>query len=827
VNFTASGNVTVNGILSVAGAYQILGSPPSSGALPVSGVGFTNFGVDVNHCIALSPNATGPYEILALASTAQAGQPIIFVSGSCPLATSSGTWVDIGAAYGNTDLGVALTACKTQHLTDGVNCDGSSFGSQGTAIKWSGSGAVAGYTGKVQLPAGTINLQNTMLLQAKTDVYGKGEDATTLLACAAGNANCNSNFIPTGGVVVGWTDDFVGTDFNNGPTFDTRLFNVTINGASISQVTDLANCVAQENESGPHFVTMYGWANGGIGYNYGCANRVVTPAVTTQLNSISTSTACTTCALALPGADVAGNTIIACAEWKTTTTLVPTLSSISDANGNPYTLIAGTLQSDGTAPNQFSFQCGYSQNINVAASNIIHFNMSAITGTFIAMQAVEYSHLSGVGSTAALDQAAVLVANTTNPTGTSITPTKNGELVIGVAAAEAAQSTYAAGGSFTSRIGTSLMGFEDFTQPTAGALAPSFTSGNTHHAFVASLSFFAGTNNGAGSQNHSVGPVDIYVKGGASPDTSTASAVGLLGSTGVIGEAGPKVIYNCTLTVNNGFSGTAPLILMEILDGTATSIDHCHFEGVTGANSYALALGGGAGIKGFDLSNINGGNLGTATALVFISNASNSSSISFTNINAVGPGYPTDLLLDPLTGCTDPTSSETSLSIYDIGGIGSIVGGFSRFSSSITPSCQSQFYELQYQIDDPTLCHIYSSGGGGAENCTNSSLINPTPAEELIFTAFPPSTTSITLTDNGIGPHTAGFIQIVTGSIVNALLGTTCTPKSTFTPTYDPYMTGSVPYVPGVTLGTMTFTMGSSYVSGPVCVEIRLTGYDQ
>jgi hypothetical protein len=505
--------------------------------------------------------------------------------------------------YGTSDFCVALQAAKTAFPLAVLNGHHSFDQTSPTgAITCSTSGYVAGFYGQVYLPFGTIYLQTTFLLQTHSEVYGAGEDASIFKACT-GQSYCGSNTFPSSTPLVAWTQDGTTPNFG-GPTFDTRLYKVGIDGSSVSGIIGLANYVAQENESGPHDVSIHGWCNGGIGYNWG----------------------------------------------------------------------------------------GYNYN----------------------------------------------------------------------------------------------------------------------------------SSNGPGSQNHSVSGLDIYC---ASGETSTSSAIGILGNTNIIGEAGPKQLENVTVTSNSGIVGTKPNVLVDIKDGTATHINALHMEG---AGLYGLELGDGAGVKGLVLSNVNGGNMTGATALVYLSNAANSSSISMSDTDTAGPNFPTYVIDDQLSSpaCLIPAATESATARYDLGAPGSTVGGLSRISSSGIANCQSWSEYASYHLDDPLHCFTYNTGG--TEQCTNGSLTNPTPGQAFIITAFPPNTTSITVIDNGIGAKTAPIVEAAPWASTSSYLNIGCVSTASFNPYTNGLAVGTItPYVLGTQLGELTVTLNSAYVSGPICIVIYLRGYDQ
>jgi hypothetical protein len=525
----------------------------------------------------------------------------------------------------------------------------------------------------------------------------------------------------------------------------------------------------------------------------------------------------------MPNANVAGDTIPTCALWGTSAGAPASPSSISDTyNGSAYSLISASLEADGN----FSMECAYSQSIDAgAAGNTLTYHFPSATGSQIQIMAAEVPNIAGLGP---LDQVAVAVTTGANPTCPSITPStsKWGVVVFCFIEGESTGATYTGGTSggcalsaCTLVVGNSSQGMEWAYQATPAAITLNFGSATTRRAIAVSVDFVLGTNNGPASQNHVDGPLDLYIGNG---EISTADSLLLSGVTGAIGEAGPKEVRDVTATVNNGFSGTAPTELIRV-SGTGTTFDNIHLENWAGANSYGFGLGEDAGAKGITINNLNSGNASSGTALLYISGAFNSNGITITNLNAVGGGYPTDLMIDALDGCTDPITNESVISIYALGSPGGIVGGYQRFSSSSYAGCASQFGELIYQVDDGPLCRTYNTGG--ANTCTNSSLTNPTPGQPEIVVAFPPGTTSITVQTNGVGAKTVPIVAPAPWA--STLLSASCVQPATFVPTWPAQVTSITPYVAGTTLGSITIQMGSSYGSAPYCVAIYLRGFDQ
>ena len=663
------------------------------------------------------------------------------------------TFVNLYNTYGGTDVCSAIAQGKAAHLADGQNLDATGYSALSSAIQCGVSTYVSGYYGIILLPAGTINIQapNLFMLQTHSDVYGKGEDATQLLACVSGNANCNGNFFPTGATVptyavAEWTDDGKTGNFNSTPTFDTRLFNVSINCGGNAGTIGLTNFVAQENESGPHSVSIHDCGVHGSGYMWGGAQIPVTAQAGINSTSSSTSSACTNCSTTpMSSANVAGDTIPTCGMWGTSSGAPASPSSISDTyNGSAYSLIAGSLAADGN----FSMECGYSQSINVGASgNTLTYHFPSATNNYTAIMAAEFANIASLGT---IDQVATAVTTTGNPTCPSITPTasKFGVMVFCFIEAESTGATYSAGTSSGCAasachlvVGNSSQGMEWAFQSTPAAITLNFGSATTRRAIAVSIDFVLGTNNGPGSQNHTVGPLDVYIANG---EPSTADSTLISGVTGAIGEAGPKEVRDVTATMNPGFTGTAMTELVRV-SGTATTFDNIHLEACAGTNSYGFGLGEDAGFSGITINNLNAGNMASCTALLYLSAAYPSNGLVVTNLNAVGPNFPTDLLVDGINGFTDLSANESKISLYSISINGCRFAGSSSGQCILTTSANlpNTFGSVLYQLlqtDYDAACQYGDCQAGAASQY-------PVTAG---YTTIPPNFTQIVVSSNAV-----------------------------------------------------------------------------
>jgi hypothetical protein len=828
------------GVLSVTqvqipGPWQVKSSIPSV-APAAPGAGYVTQGFDVTGVPCAAIQAAGCQDVLF--GTVDTGQGFPATStGAAGTVSDAALYVD-ATKFGTADICMAITAAKTYALTYGTGAiiDASGFGrtlaggatcsSAGCNLACSVSTWVANTAGSMRVlwPNATIHVQPPgLLFPTHEDDIGQGEDGTVFQLCVSGDTYCGGNYYSggaslfSGGTGLAWSDDGATPNFNASPNFDDRLWFASIYGEQAEGVVCLANYVAQENESGPHFVSVHGCGNHSIPVNIGGANVKVTPGAADLSQSATGSTSCNPCTLSL-GNVAAGRAIIAAAQWGTASS-APTLTSLTDSCGNGnYALLLS--QTDGAK----AFEVGYTTKSNGCTGAVLTFTFSGPVNSFTATQAIVQNNLVGLGT---LDQSAVLVASTTNPSCPALTTTVNGDIVFCIASAEAAQSIYAVGttggcaaSACSLTIGTSIQGWEWLVQPTAGALtAMPFVSGNTHHQFMAALAFSPGTNNNAGCQNCMLDGIDIYFGRG---DTVTSDSIGLAVDTGAIGIAGPKTISNVTITCNSGISGSCPNQLMTV-DGSDMNIGPVHFENCL---VDALGLGENVGVVGLNFTNINGGNMSGCGELVLISNAQPSNGLTFLNTKEASPNLSTNLLVDQLTGCTDPTANEVVLPFYAIGAPGSIAGGLQRLSTSVTsPGCASIFGALLYQIDDGTICAV--TAGTGTAHCTNGSLTNPTPGFTAVVTTIPTSTTSVIIQNNGVSADTAFIAQDAPWA--GTLLGTTCVQPSVFVPTWGPLILsgGVTPYVPGTTLGSVTVTISNAYASGNYCLVVYFRGYDQ
>jgi hypothetical protein len=714
-----TGNATVGSLTIASGVYQVTTTYPLT-PLACPTVGSSSFGINSDGWFAecFGGSAT-PGDLAYIANAVGPGLSIVSALGTNPGLDEAPNAVDLYTAYGGSDLCAAIAAGKTAHLTDGVTLDGRSFGQEGTAIKCGVSTYVAGYEGQILLPAGTINVQgpNLLFLQTRSDVTGQGEDATSILACVSGNTNCNGVYFPTSATplypVVAWTDDGVSPFFNANPTFDTRLSKVTISCASSEGAIGLTNFVAQENESGPHEVSIHGCANHGIAYAFGGADIAVSAVNTIQFSATSTSTSCTNCSIPpLASAQAAGDTNVTCGIEQGT----DTLNSIVDTANNGYNVIA-TVGTDGA----YVMHCGYAQGVNYAAvGNTVTYRYASATSTYSAGNVAQFHNIASLGT---LDQVAVATVTTANPTCPSITPTVSpqGVYVVCVIMAETTGTTYAVGttsgcaaSACTAAFATATQASEWAYQSTPAAITLNWTNSAIRRAIVMSMDFFVGTNNGPGSQNHAVSGLDLFVGNG---DTSTADSLLISGDTGAIGIAGPKEVRNVTATVNQGYVGTAPTELIRI-SGTGMTFDNIHLENWQGANSYGFGLGEDAGFSGITINNLNAGNASSGTALLYLSAAFPSNSITITNLNEVGPNFSTDTIIDAINGFTDATANEPKLSLYSLSQNGCKFSGSSSGQCIVTTSgyTQSTFGRVDNQgyFTDYNCASQFGDGQAGS-----------------------------------------------------------------------------------------------------------------
>jgi len=759
---------------------------------------------------------------------------------SAPCSTTGNPYYGIPiSSYGTSDFCVSWQAAKTANPL--AILDGRGFNQSAVTgpITCSTSGYVSAFYGVTYLPIGTIYAQVPILLQTHSDVLGVNEDATIIKACT-GQSYCGSVTFPSNEPMVAWSDN--GTDWNYtaNPTFDTRLKNVTLDGSSISGIILLANCVAQENESGPEQVSGHGWGNGGIGYLWGCAN-LNTAATYPNLDDQTLPGNWLTC-----GLSCAGGTGSATGITLTNGVTSPSL----DGHSMELAFTAPTV-GGGDTTNVLAYN-------KVGANNALTYfqgNWSGYIPSLTNVQALEFDqfHFAGspnvrymMGSQCVIggvwdiwnQLTSSWVATTVPCTWTAATwhsvqwNTHHDALGVNLCNSNTDPCMYYDKLTVDGTPHTSFTAQPTTTSSDTNNVGIQFqvdanSSGGAITYYIDELNYSVSTtstigsgSNGPGSQNHKVRGVDFYLMSG---ETSTASALCILGNTGVIGEAGPKQLENVTCTVNSGFVGTKPNVLIDIKDGTGTHINAAHMEG---AGQYAMELGDGAGVKGIVGSNINGGNLTGATALVYLSSAANSSSIVLNDTDTVGPDFPTYVIDDQLTGCLIPAATESATATYSIGAPGSIVGGLSRISSSGVAGCQTIQEYLTYHLDDPFHCYTYNTGG--TEQCTNGSLTNPSSGQAYILTAFPPSATSITVIDNAIGPKTAPSIEPAPWAGTSAYLNIGCISTATFNPYTNGLAIGTItPYVAGTQLGELTATLNTAYVSGPVCVLITLKGFDQ
>jgi chitodextrinase len=160
------------------------------------------------------------------------------------------------------------------------------------------------------------------------------------------------------------------------------------------------------------------------------------------------------------GAQTAGDLNVAVVGWNDT---VATINSVTDSQGNAYTLVVGPTQVSGTLQQAIY----YAKNIAAAAANAnvltVSFNGAATSAD---IRILEYSGLDYVSP---LDVTASATGNSKTSTSATATTTNTNDLILG--ANIVVSSTTAAGSGFTNRMITTPDGdiVEDKTVTTTGS----------------------------------------------------------------------------------------------------------------------------------------------------------------------------------------------------------------------------------------------------------------------------------------------------------------------------------------------------------------------
>jgi hypothetical protein len=180
-------------------------------------------------------------------------------------------------------------------------------------------------------------------------------------------------------------------------------------------------------------------------------------------NVVGTATAVGSVSLAYGSNEAAGNTNVVCVYWYKASS-PPTISSITDTNGNSYTLAKSELNYN-TGNNEAVY---YATGI-AAGANTVTVNFSASTATYASIMETEYSWLG------ALDAA----AGATGASGTSLssgnlTTTVTGDQLIGF---QVGNSAFTVGTGYTQRISSGSGNW--VTEDKAAGAAGSYSATST------------------------------------------------------------------------------------------------------------------------------------------------------------------------------------------------------------------------------------------------------------------------------------------------------------------------------------------------------------
>lgn len=203
----------------------------------------------------------------------------------------------------------------------------------------------------------------------------------------------------------------------------------------------------------------------------------INPAYVQNASFFGTSTAVNSVAKAYASAQASGNTNVVWVEWNAAST-PPTISSITDTNGNTYTLAKALANyTGGGGHNNGSVY--YATGI-AAGSNTVTVNFSATTATFASILVTEYNGLGAFDAASGTDS-----TTGTSPSSGSLTTTVASDQLIGLCGCWSAIT--APGSGYTQR---ALLNSSDwiFEDQVAGA-AGSYSAGCTQTSSTGWIAF--------------------------------------------------------------------------------------------------------------------------------------------------------------------------------------------------------------------------------------------------------------------------------------------------------------------------------------------------
>jgi len=193
---------------------------------------------------------------------------------------------------------------------------------------------------------------------------------------------------------------------------------------------------------------------------------------------------CQDCSQAFSSNNTVGNLIVVYVWWNDKSAPI---SSVTDSNGNSYTILASTLATNTSAGGDYSNELAYASNIASGPNTVtVHLPVnSSHTGVFIG----EYS---GIATAFPLDQATSITAIIPQGTATAgpVTTTANGELIF-AGFFEPNGINITVGTGYTSRFNDNTFTLvEDKIQAAAGSVTSSVAYSGSANPYFASMVTF-------------------------------------------------------------------------------------------------------------------------------------------------------------------------------------------------------------------------------------------------------------------------------------------------------------------------------------------------
>ncbi len=285
-----------------------------------------------------------------------------------------------------------------------------------------------------------------------------------------------------------------------------------------------------------------------------------------QTSSGLSGTTVATAAFKLP--TIAGHLIVGFTSWDNTSS--QTLTSVTDTEGNSYTLISTGLAPDTT--HHQAFEIFYAYNITGGTtSNIVtaHFSAS-VSGT--AIGAMEVAGIKADGDP--LDKSGYqFQSSTTTPTAPSatVTPTTNGQFIFGGSNNSGGGTTAwtATGAFYLDEVSTSnISAMEHQVQTTAAAVQATFS--NTSNSYVTGVATFKAATS------------SVPTFTGTSATTSAQTFTGSSGTVPAEAFTGTPAVLTGSVAAP-AFTGSSGTVPAEAFTGTPATL--------TGSNSTPVFTG--------------------------------------------------------------------------------------------------------------------------------------------------------------------------------------------------------------------------------------------